>query len=185
MMARVLDLLSTILPLLLSSLFFNKEVGALKAIFTPSDLIPILPHSVAWPLLNTLHNAVDLLPEFVGAVSSEDERLKWNGTCFLENEAYMEYTEPKKEGQEGGGILHIETNSAHSWTCLDLYVFATPYRVTWDYYFTARKHTLKIDEWEEGELAYVSTLSLTFSLTQTMCSFFYDLSLHGEKGKYY
>jgi hypothetical protein len=34
-------------------------------------------------------------------------------------------------------------------------VFATPYRVTWDYYFTARKHTLKIDEWEEGELAYV------------------------------
>jgi hypothetical protein len=154
-MARVQALLSTILPLLLSALFFNKEVGALKAIFTPSDLIPILPHSVAWPLLNTLHNAVDLLPEFVGAVSSEDERLKWNGTCFLENEAYMEYTEPKKEGQEGGGILHIETNSAHSWTCLDLYVFATPYRVTWDYYFTARKHTLKVDEWEEGELAYV------------------------------
>ncbi len=38
-------------------------------------------------------------------------------------------------------------------------MFATPYRVTWDYYFTARKHTLKIDEWEEGELAYVSTLS--------------------------
>jgi hypothetical protein len=107
-MARVQALLSTILPLLLSALFFNKEVGALKAIFTPSDLIPILPHSVAWPLLNTLHNAVDLLPEFVGAVSSEDERLKWNGTCFLENEAYMEYTEPKKEGQEGGGILHIE-----------------------------------------------------------------------------
>jgi hypothetical protein len=64
-------------------------------------------------------------------------------------------------------------------------VFATPYRVTWDYYFTARKHTLKIDEWEEGELAYVSTLSLSFSLTQTMCSIFYDLSLDGEKGKYY
>jgi hypothetical protein len=56
--------------------------------------------------------------------------------------------------------------------------------VTWDYYFTARKHTLKIDEWEEGELAYVSTLSLSFSLTQTMRSF-YDLSLDGEKGKYY
>ncbi len=65
-------------------------------------------------------------------------------------------------------------------------MFATPYRVTWDYYFTARKHTLKIDEWEEGELAYVSTLLfLSFSLTQTMCSFFYDLSLDRENGKYY
>lgn len=34
-------------------------------------------------------------------------------------------------------------------------MFATPYRVTWDYYFIARNHTLKIQEWEEGELEYV------------------------------
>ncbi|KAF9594589.1 hypothetical protein IFM89_034211, partial [Coptis chinensis] len=29
------------------------------------------------------------------------------------------------------------------------YVFATPYRVTWDYYFSAREHTLEIESWEE------------------------------------
>lgn len=39
---------------------------------------------------------------------------------------------------------------------MDLYVFATPYRVTWDYYFSAREHTLKIDSWEEpAEMEYV------------------------------
>lgn len=39
---------------------------------------------------------------------------------------------------------------------MDLYVFATPYRVTWDYYFSAREHTLNIESWEEAaELEYV------------------------------
>ncbi|GAB2297518.1 hypothetical protein Dimus_031618 [Dionaea muscipula] len=33
---------------------------------------------------------------------------------------------------------------------MDLYVFATPYRITWDYYFTAREHTLQIESWEES-----------------------------------
>ncbi|KAG0601359.1 hypothetical protein M758_11G104400 [Ceratodon purpureus] len=49
----------------------------------------------------------------------------------------------------------LQTSKPHSWTCMDIYVFATPYRVTWDFYFTARKHTLKINEWTEGELNYV------------------------------
>lgn len=50
---------------------------------------------------------------------------------------------------------------------MDLYVFATPYRVTWDYYFSAREHTLKFDSWEEpAELEYVCRifLSVTFLL---------------------
>ncbi|KAL3036903.1 hypothetical protein AAZX31_01G035400 [Glycine max] len=39
---------------------------------------------------------------------------------------------------------------------MDLYVFATPYRITWDYYFSAREHTLQFDSWEEpAELEYV------------------------------
>jgi len=39
---------------------------------------------------------------------------------------------------------------------MDLYVFATPYRITWDYYFSSREHTLKFDSWEEpAELEYV------------------------------
>lgn len=53
----------------------------------------------------------------------------------------------------------LQTSSAHSWTCMDLYVFATPYRVTWDYYFSAREHTLEIESWEEpAELEYVCFL---------------------------
>ncbi|KAF9606389.1 hypothetical protein IFM89_025078 [Coptis chinensis] len=49
-----------------------------------------------------------------------------------------------------------QTSAAHSWTCMDLYVFATPYRVTWDYYFSAREHTLEIESWEEpAKLEYV------------------------------
>jgi len=40
---------------------------------------------------------------------------------------------------------------------MDLYVFATPYRVTWDYYFLGREHTLEIDEWDgKEEYEYVS-----------------------------
>lgn len=39
---------------------------------------------------------------------------------------------------------------------MDLYVFATPYRVTWDYYFLGREHTLEIKEWEsKAEYEYV------------------------------
>lgn len=55
--------------------------------------------------------------------------------------------------------LFMQTASAHSWTCMDLYVFATPYRITWDYYFAAREHTLEIKSWEEeAELQYVCFL---------------------------
>ena len=40
---------------------------------------------------------------------------------------------------------------------MDIYVFATPYRVTWDYYFISRDHTLEFDEWsEKAEYEYVS-----------------------------
>lgn len=35
-------------------------------------------------------------------------------------------------------------------------MFATPYRVTWDYYFLSREHTLEIKEWEgKAEFEYV------------------------------
>ncbi|KAH0986922.1 hypothetical protein GBA52_014099 [Prunus armeniaca] len=35
-------------------------------------------------------------------------------------------------------LFHIKVDKAHSWTCMDIYVFATPYTVTWDYYFLSR-----------------------------------------------
>ncbi len=83
-------------------------VDGFKLLFEPQDLLPVLPHSVAWPVLNSLNNAVDLLPKFMGAVSSEKDNVTWKGTCFFENEAYIEYTEPKEEGKHGGAILHIK-----------------------------------------------------------------------------
>ncbi|KAH0902420.1 hypothetical protein HID58_041923 [Brassica napus] len=44
-------------------------------------------------------------------------------------------------------------DKAHSWTCMDIYVFVTPYRVTWDWYFISREHTMEFNEWE-GKVEY-------------------------------
>ena len=53
-------------------------------------------------------------------------------------------------------FLIYQVDKAHSWTCMDIYVFATPYRVTWDYYFLSREHTLEFKEWEgKKEYEYV------------------------------
>lgn len=38
----------------------------------------MLPRQVSWPVLNTIHNAVNFLPLFVGSVS---EIVQWNGSC--------------------------------------------------------------------------------------------------------
>lgn len=44
-------------------------------------------------------------------------------------------------------------------------MFATPYRVTWDYYFVGREHTLDFKEWEsEAEYEYVSPSPLQLLL---------------------
>ena len=84
------------------------DAAAFRLPFHPRDLLPLLPGSIALPVLESFHGAVDLLPQFVGAVSSGNESVVWNGTCFYQNIAYMEYTEPKEEGQNGGGVLHIQ-----------------------------------------------------------------------------
>ncbi|MFS7963574.1 hypothetical protein Hanom_Chr08g00739891 [Helianthus anomalus] len=49
---------------------------------------------------------------------------------------------------------------------MDLYIFATPYRVKWDYYFLSREHKVEFDEWEgKAEYEYVSYYnSSTFSI---------------------
>ncbi|KAJ7524596.1 hypothetical protein O6H91_17G037100 [Diphasiastrum complanatum] len=135
----------------------------LEAPFHYEDILPVLPHQISWPALNSLHNAVDLLPEFVGAVSSTSNISSWKGACFSENQAWLELTKPAGNGT-GGGILYIQTSKAHSWTCMDLYVYATPFRVTWDYYFLARTHTLTINQWQEGELEYVKQKGVSIFL---------------------
>ncbi|CAI0386520.1 unnamed protein product [Linum tenue] len=130
---------------------------ALKVPFRVNDVLPVLPRQIAWPVLNNLHAAVDLMPYYVGSVTPANGTIRWKGACFYDNEARIDFTHgDRDEPGLGGGVLYLKTSAAHSWTCMDLYVFATPYRVTWDYYFSARNHTLKFDSWEErAEMEYV------------------------------
>ncbi|XP_048321246.2 uncharacterized protein LOC107431793 [Ziziphus jujuba] len=139
---------------------------AVKLPFHPRDVLPLLPRHISWPVLNSLHGAVDLLPSFVGSASSPDDALEWKGACFYENTAWMEFH--NKTGSEfGGGTLHIKVSKAHSWTCMDIYLFATPYRVTWDYYFLSREHTLEFEEWEgKAEYEYVKQKGVSIFLMQ-------------------
>lgn len=150
-----------LLPWLLLILgFLGDRALGFKVPFKVNDVLPVLPRQISWPVLNSFNGAVDLLPSFVGTVAPGNEPLRWNGTCFDGNDARLEFTEGDRGGDEepglGGGVLYLKTSEPHSWTCMDLYVFATPYRITWDYYFSAREHTLKFDSWEEqAELEYV------------------------------
>ncbi|XP_068652476.1 uncharacterized protein [Aristolochia californica] len=152
---------SELLPLLfLCFLGFLANSGhALKVPFRINDVLPVLPHQISWPVLNNFHSAVDLLPAFVGSVTPDGGSITWKGACFYGNEARLEFTDGgghKGKKELGGGVVHLTTSEAHSWTCMDLYVFATPYRVMWDYYFSAQEHKLEILSWEEpAELEYV------------------------------
>ncbi|KAL6187121.1 hypothetical protein ACLB2K_043236 [Fragaria x ananassa] len=140
-----------ILLLLLCSLGL---ASALKVPLRIKDVLPVLPRQISWPVLNNFHSAVDLLPSFIGSVTPNNDSIQWEGACFSGSEARLEFVEGDRG--LGGGVLYLKTSEAHSWACMDLYVFATPYRITWDYYFSAREHTLKFDSWEEpAELEYV------------------------------
>ncbi|CAG7912173.1 unnamed protein product [Brassica rapa] len=69
----------------------------------------------------------------------------------------------REQGLFGGGTLHIKVDKAHSWTCMDIYVFVTPYRVTWDWYFISREHTMEFSEWEgKAEYEYVKQAERCF-----------------------
>ncbi|XP_019249828.1 PREDICTED: uncharacterized protein LOC109228993 isoform X2 [Nicotiana attenuata] len=141
-----------------------RQIHGFKVPFHPKDILPFLPRQVSWPILNSLHSAVDLMPTFVGVASNNI--LEWKGACFYKNIAWLELHN-KSQSQFGGGTLHIKVSNAHSWTCMDLYIFATPYRVTWDYYLLSREHTLEIEEWEsQAELEYVKHKGISIFLMQ-------------------
>ncbi|KAI6687471.1 hypothetical protein NL676_024299 [Syzygium grande] len=112
----------------LSSSLLNPRSRAAELPFHPEDVLPLLPRRLSWPILRSLRRPVDLLPTFVGAASpSNGSSLEWKGACFYENAAWLEFH--NKTGSEfGGGTLHIKVSKAHSWTCMDIYVFATPFR---------------------------------------------------------
>ncbi|KAM0997533.1 hypothetical protein ACFX13_007508 [Malus domestica] len=142
------------------------SVHSVKLPFHPRDVLPLLPRQISWPILNSLHGAVDLLPTFVGSASSPNDSFEWKGACFYQNTAWMEFH--NKTGSEfGGGTLHLKVSKPHSWTCMDIYVFATPYTVTWDYYLLSREHTLEFKEWQgKDEFEYVKNRGVSIFLMQ-------------------
>ncbi|KAG2240660.1 hypothetical protein Bca52824_097140 [Brassica carinata] len=91
-------------------------------------------------LLLGFHSAVDLLPVFVGSVTPNNNNnasLEWKGACFKGNEARLDITVSDRDEPGLGGGFSIS-------------------RITWDYYFSARDHTLSFGSWEEtAELDYV------------------------------
>ncbi|KAL2245322.1 uncharacterized protein LOC105174849 [Sesamum indicum] len=161
------QMLMLLLAVLIVSCSYTQKAQAFKAPFRPGDVLPLLPRQVSWPVLNKLNNAVDLLPTFVGAASATNNSLlHWKGACFYNNTAWLVFHN-NSGSRFGGGTLHIKVSNAHSWTCMDLYVFATPYQVTWDYYLLSREHTLDFKEWEsEAEFEYVKNRGVSIFLMQ-------------------
>lgn len=84
-------------------------VGALKVPFRVNDVLPILPREVSWPVMNSFHSAVDLLPAFVGSIAPGGELVGWKGACFFENEARLEVSGAGDRGL-GGGVLHLKAS---------------------------------------------------------------------------
>lgn len=89
---------------------------SLPVVVHPRDVLPLLPKQVSWPVLKSLHSAVDLIPTFIGYASSVSnidsdddvhQLLEWKGACFYNNTAWLELH--NKSGSEfGGGTLHIK-----------------------------------------------------------------------------
>ncbi|KAK3123445.1 hypothetical protein QOZ80_8AG0631050 [Eleusine coracana subsp. coracana] len=136
-----------------------------EALATPPWLRNLLPRRLSWPFGGdddpTPHSAVDLLPSFVAAVAPGGPAAGWRGACFAENQATLNLTRGTGNATApaalGGAVLSIKTASPHSWSCMDVYVFATPYRIGWDYYSKEKEHAFEIKVWEEeAEMEYVN-----------------------------
>ena len=76
--------------------------------YHPADLLPLLPHRVAWPILTSIRSAADLLPSFVGFANNYSESsLNWKGACFYQTTAWLEFN--NKSGTPfGGGTVYIK-----------------------------------------------------------------------------
>lgn len=93
--------------ILILSCLFTSQLHAFKTPFHPSDVLPLLPRQVSWPILKYLSKAEDILPTFVGAAIEGNNSFSWKGACFYKNSAWLEFH--NKTGSEfGGGTLHIK-----------------------------------------------------------------------------
>lgn len=120
----------------------------------PRDLLPLLPHPVNHAVLGMVASPVDILPAYVASLLPH-EAATWQGACFRANTGYLNLTDPSNEEPEGGFTINVVTSAGRSWTCLDLYVFGTPWRVIPDYYFFSRHHSFHVKWLHNNERDYV------------------------------
>lgn len=99
---------SLLLALLLGFGLINHAAEAFAVPFRPKDVLPILPRQISWPVMNNIHSAVDLLPSFVGSIAPGNTTIRWQGSCFLKNEARVELTQGDREEDHGGAILSLK-----------------------------------------------------------------------------
>lgn len=103
---QMMQLLKLLLILGLGFGFF--ECGdSFKLPFRPTDVLPVLPRQISWPVLNSFHRAVDLLPAFVGSVTPNNASIDWKGACFSTNQACLDFTAGDNRSL-GGGVLHLK-----------------------------------------------------------------------------
>lgn len=96
-----------LLSFLLVGLGFRIQFGtALKVPVRFTDVLPVLPRQVSWPVLNNIHSAVDLLPQYIGSLAPENGTINWNGSCFFDNQARIQLTATGDRGI-GGAVIHL------------------------------------------------------------------------------
>jgi len=98
------------------------QFSTFKSPFHPRDLLPLMPKQISWPIINSLHSAIDILPVFVAAASSPNNTPEWKGACFYKNQAWMEFHN-KTGSQFGGGTLHLKVVFFLLLLCLNFIVF--------------------------------------------------------------
>eukprot|EP00271_Cylindrocystis_brebissonii_P009214 TRINITY_DN23901_c0_g1_i1.p1 TRINITY_DN23901_c0_g1~~TRINITY_DN23901_c0_g1_i1.p1 ORF type:complete len:537 (+),score=80.28 TRINITY_DN23901_c0_g1_i1:414-2024(+) len=146
------------LLLLLTVLVQFLVICAIRPVMRPEDFLTLLPPSKSGSARG-LRNPVDVLPEYVGALVPGTV-LNWTGTCFGKTSGYVTIEEDNKES----AILHLEMGSPMSWLCMDLYAFATPYRLTGDYFFFSGHHRSKLTWLHPAERKFVLRRGLSVFL---------------------
>nr|POE67901.1 hypothetical protein CFP56_72236 [Quercus suber] len=70
--------------------------------------------------------------------------LSWEAGCFKDNKARLEL----QDTQNGVATVSLQTKDGNNWYCEDKYMFVTPARCKYDYYFKSGKHSRDIQNWE-------------------------------------
>ena len=83
---------------------------AFKVPFTVKDVLPVLPRQISWPVMNSIHSAVDLMPSYIGSLAPHNGSIDWKGACFFDNKARVEFT-GSGDRNIGGAVIYLSVCS--------------------------------------------------------------------------